>query len=56
MNILLGFIAVVSIVFVVTRLKTLLQLTITEKKSVDVTAEFMLLFIAVFELIRLSIN
>lgn len=56
MNILLGVYAVVSIVFVVTRLKTVSKLTITEKKSIDITAESMLLFLAVFELIRLSLN
>ena len=56
MNILIGIYAVVSIIYCVTTLKKLAKITLEEKTSVDITAVSLLLFLAVFELIRLSIN
>ena len=56
MNILLGVFSVISIIYCVTTLKKLAKITLVEKKSVDITAVALLLFLAVFELIRLSIN
>jgi len=56
MNILIGIYAIISIIYCVTRLKKLAKITLVEKKSVDITAVALLLFLAVFELIKLSIN
>jgi len=56
MNILIGIYAVVNIIYCVTTLKKLAKITLEEKTSVDITAVSLLLFLAVFELIRLSIN
>jgi len=56
MNILIGIYSVISIIYCVTTLQKLAKITLVEKKSVDITALSLLLFLSVFELIRLSLN
>ena len=56
MNILIGIYAVISIIYCVTTLREWMYFSLEEKTYVDITAVSLLLFLAVFELIRLSIN